>query len=499
MNKLLNFIERTGNKLPHPFFLFVCLSLLVIVVTAVMASFGVTAVNPKTEAVVSIKSLLSASGIQFIFTSMVDNFVKFPPLGIIVVAMFGIGLADRVGLLPVLIRSSVSKVPKPFLTLTVFMVGITGSIASDANYIILIPLVALIYHSLGRHPLAGAAAAYGAAGAGFDVSLLITTSDALLSGITTDAARLIEPDFYVSPLDNYYFSAVSVIMLSIIGTLLIDKVIEPRLNRTLKIDDDVQIEPPHELSDLEKKGMRRSLWAALIFIGLLLALVLPPSSPLRNPDGGLVPSPFLKGFVPILFGFFMTIGITYGKTVGRIKKNSDIPALMVDAVKELAVTLVLFFVISQFIAYFKWSNLGQYIAIQGSIFLETAEFTGYSMMVAFVFMSALMNVFMTSGSAQWSLMAPIFVPMLMLVDYHPAFTLAMFRIGDSSTNIISPMSPYFSVCLVYMQKYKKDLGIGSLMSIMFPIAVAFIISWTILLLIWVALGWQLGPGILPRL
>ncbi|WP_245586951.1 AbgT family transporter [Pelistega indica] len=253
MERFLNYIERVGNKLPHPFFLFVSLSIIVILATAVMAGFDISAVNPKTQKVVEIKSLLSTPGIQYIFTSMVENFVKFPPLGIIIVAMFGIGLADKVGLLPVLIQSSVSKVPKSFLTFTVFVVGITGSIASDANYIILIPLVALIYHSLGRHPLAGAAAAYGAAGAGFDVSLLITTSDALFSGITTEAARLIDPKFYVSPLDNYYFAVVSVIILAILGTLIIDKFIEPRLQKTLPIDADVKAEPAHQLSDLRKK------------------------------------------------------------------------------------------------------------------------------------------------------------------------------------------------------------------------------------------------------
>lgn len=499
MDKFLNFVERIGNRLPHPFFLFVSLSIIVIAVTAIMSSLGVSAVNPKTGAEVVIKSLLSTQGIQFIFTSMVTNFVKFPPLGVVIIAMFGIGLADKVGLLPVLIRTSVSKVPRSFLTFTVFIVGITGSIASDANYIILIPLVAMIYHSLGRHPIAGAAAAYGAAGAGFDVSLLVTTGDALFAGLTTEAARLVDPNFYVSPLDNYFFSVASVISLAIVGTLIVDKLIEPRLTRTLTIDPDITVEAPRDLTDLEKKGLRNTLWAMIIFIALILLIVLPSSSPLRNPQGGLVPSPFLKAFVPILFGFFMTLGITYGKTVGKITKLSDIPALMRDAVKEMASTLVLFFVISQFIAYFNWSSLGQYIAIQGSIFLEHTQFTGYSMMVAFILMSAALNIFMTSGSAQWSLMAPIFVPMLMLVDYHPAFTLAMFKIGDSTTNIISPMSPYFSVCLVCMQKYKKDLGIGSLMSIMLPISMGFLSIWILVLLAWVFLGLPLGPGIYPQL
>lgn len=496
MEKFLNGLERIGNKLPHPFILFIFLSILVALASALLASLGVTAINPKTQEVVVVKSLISGNGLVYILTSMVDNFISFPPLGLIIVVMFGIGLADKVGLMGTLIHYTVAKAPSSLLTFVVFIVGITGSIASDANYLILIPLVAMIYHSLGRHPLAGAAAAYGAAGAGYDVSLFITSGDATFSGLTTQAARLIDPNAYVSPLDNYYFGAASVILLAFVGTIIIDKVVEPRLQQTISIDKNFIKAPKiKEVTVQEKSAIKKAGIASLCFIVILILIVMPHDSPLRNNKGGLLPSPLLKSVVPILFFFFMVVGIVYGKAVGSIQRKKDIPIKMTEAVREMAPTLVLFFVIAQFIAYFKWTGLGALIAVEGSIFLEHTGFTGLPLVIAFIFMTAVLNIFMTSGSAQWSLMSPIFVPMLMMVGFDAAFVQAMFRIGDSTTNIISPMSPYFSVALVNMQRYKPDLGIGSLMAAMMPIAMGFLFFWTLFLLFWLWMGWPLGPGV----
>lgn len=496
MNSLLSMIERVGNKLPHPFILFIILSGLIIVVSALLATAGITAVNPKTGAEVAVRSLVSAQGLEFMLTSVVSNFVNFPPLGLILVVMFGIGLADRMGLLSTLMQVSVAKAPPALLTFCVFMAGICGSIASDANYLILIPLAAMIYHSVGRHPLAGAAAAYAAAGAGFDASLFITVGDALFSGISTEAARLVDPNAYVSPIDNYYFVACSVFVLALVGTLVVDKFVEPRLQRHLPLTDSpIEMPAPHSLSADEKRGLKRVGLVTLLYIGLVFLAVLPEASPLRNADGGLIPSPFLKSLVPLMFIYFVLIGITYGVTLGKIKSSQDIPHKMSEAARDLAPTLVLFFAIAQFIAYFKWSELGQFIAIEGSNILQSTGFTGLPLVVAFIILTAIMNVFMTSGSAQWALMAPVFVPMLMMVGFEPAFVQAMFRIGDSSTNIISPMSPYFSVALVYMQRYQPNLGLGSLMATMLPLSVAFLVAWTAFLMIWLMLGLDIGPGI----
>ncbi|WP_116475469.1 AbgT family transporter [Zobellella maritima] len=497
MQRILGSIERAGNKLPHPFILFVTLGIFIVLLSALLDAAGISAVNPKTNAVVTVKSLLSDEGIVFMLTSMVSNFVNFPPLGLILVVMFGIGLADKVGLMSSLMQVSVAKAPPAMLTLVVFLAGICGSVASDANYLILIPLAAMVFHSVGRHPLAGAAAAYAAAGAGYDASLFVTVGDALFSGITTEAARTLDPQAYISPLDNYYFVASSVLVLATVGTVIIDRFVEPYLNRTLPISGHKRMSGPVlvELNEGEKRGLKRVMWATLLYLGLVILVVLPETSPLRNPEGGLVPSPFLKSFVPILFGFFVIIGLTYGISVGKIRSSRDVPELMAESTKELATTLVLFFAIAQFIAYFKWSELGQFIAIEGSNILESTGFTGLPLVVSFILMTAVLNIFMTSGSAQWALMAPVFVPMLMLSDFNPAFVQAMFRIGDSTTNIISPMSPYFSVALVYMQRYVPNMGLGTLISTMLPLSIGFLICWTLFLLLWLTLGLPLGPGV----
>jgi len=496
MDKLLNGLERIGNKLPHPFILFIALAGLVAISSFFLSLFGVTAVNPQTKEVVEIKNLISGDGLQYALTSMVDNFVKFQPLGIIIVVMFGIGLADKVGLMGTLIHYTVAKAPNSLLTFVIFLVGITGSIASDANYLILIPLAAMIYHSLGRHPLAGAAAGYGAAGAGYDVSFLITATDAIFSGITTEAARLIDANAYVSPVDNYYFSAASVIVLAVVGTLIVDKVVEPRLKRTITIDN-TYISPPEikNITRAEKKGLKYAGIATIIFFSILIAIVYPDTSSLRNQEGGLLPSPLITSVVAILFLYFIMVGLVYGKAAGVIKSKEEIPERMAEAVKELAPTLVIFFVISQFIAYFKWTGLGELVAVNGSIFLQNTGFTGMPLAVAFIITAAIVNVFMTSGSAQWALMGPIFVPMLMMVGFEPAFIQALFRIGDSTTNIISPMSPYFAVALVNMQRYKPDMGIGTLMATMLPISMGFLFFWTLFLLLWSWTGLPIGPDI----
>ncbi len=496
-NRFLATIERVGNKLPHPFFLFVYLAIFIVFASATLNYFDFQTINPKTGILSPIRSLLSDDGIVYLFTNMVSNFVNFPPLGTIVVVMLGIGLTDKVGLLSKLMQQTVAKAPKHLLTFSVFLAGICGSIASDANYLILIPLVAMIFHSMGRNPIAGAAAAYAAAGAGYDASLFVTAGDAIFAGIATDAARIINPDAYVSPVDNYYFVVASVLLLSVVGTLIIDKIVEPRLNRLQPVSNMVISVPSMDISITpnEKSGLKLVGWFTVVYIGIIFLLIYPDSSAFRNSEGGLIPSPFMKSFVPFLFVYFILIGIIYGKKAGVIKKLEDIPDLMASSIKGLATTLVLFFSISQFIAYFKWTGIGNLIAFEGAGFLQSTGFTGYSLIVAFILVTAVMNIFMTSGSAQFALFAPIFIPMLMHLDINPAFTLAMFRIGDSATNIISPMSPYFSVALVYMQQYQPNLRIGTLMATMLPLAIGFLVCWTLFLLLWTSFDFPVGPGV----
>lgn len=491
MQKFFNSIERAGNKLPHPFILFLWLCLIVAVFSWFLASFGGTGVNPKTGAEVAVKSLISGEGAVFALTSIATNFINFPPLGIILVIMLAIGIADKTGLIAAFMQVSVIKAPRYLTTFMIFFVGMCSHVASDAAYIILIPLSAIIFQAMGRNPLVGAVTGYVAVGAGYDASILITPTDIILSGITTSAAHTIDPQAYISPLDNYYFVAASALLLSLTGAFIIERIVEPMAG---KYTGDVELKLT-EPDALEVKGLKRAGWATLIMIALVVAAVWPAGSPLRNEEGGLVPSPLLNSAVALFGIYFVVIGCIYGTTTGKIKTARDAVGYMSESVKELAPTLVLFFAISQFLAWFKWTNLGEWIAIGGSHLLDSSGFGGTPLLVAFIGLAAVMNVFITSGSAQWSLMAPIFIPMLMLVGFEPALVQASYRIADSATNIISPMSPYFAVCLAYLQRYQKDAGIGTLASMTIPVAMGFLIIWTLFLVLWMMMGWPIAPGV----
>ncbi len=493
MKTFLNFIERAGNKLPHPFILFWILALITILVSWGMSHLNLGLSNPKTGAAVVVRSLVSEDGLRFMLDGVVKNFIAFPPLGVIIVVMFGIGVADRVGLIGTLMQLTVVKAPPKLVTTAIVVSAICGSVAADATYLILVPLAGMIFKSLGRNPIAGAALAYAAAGAGFNANIFLMPTDVLLSSISTEAARTIDPTAYVSPLDNYYFVAVSTLMLVIVGVVVFHKLIEPRAN-TLQATHDVAVELP-EVGPTQIRGLKRAGVATVVFFGLVVAAVWSDTSPLRNPDGGLVPSPLLNAVVPLLFLWFLLVGIVYGRATGQIKTSGDVPKLIGEAAKDLAPVLVLFFAISQFLAYFRWTGLGEAIAVSGSGVLTESGFHGLPLVLAFVVLGALLSFFITSGSAQWALMAPVFVPMLMLVGFEPAFVQAAYRIGDSTTNILSPMSPYFALTLAFMQRYKPDMGIGSLAALMLPMSVCYFISWTALLLLWGWAGWPIGPGI----
>ncbi len=491
MQKLFNSIERAGNKLPHPFILFLWLCLVVAAFSWVLANFGGTGINPKTGEEVAVRSLLSGEGLVFALTSIANNFITFPPLGIILVIMLAIGVADKTGLIAAFMQVSVIKAPRYLTTFMIFFVGMCSHVASDAAYIILIPLSAMIFQAMGRNPLVGAVTGYVAVGAGYDASILITPTDIILSGITTSAAQTIDAQAYVSPIDNYYFIAVSAILLSLVGAFIIERIVEPMVG---KYTGDVELKLTQPDS-LEIKGLKRVGWASLIMLAVVVLAVLPESSPLRNAEGGLVPSPLLSSAVALFGIYFLLIGWIYGKTTGKIKNAQDAVGYMSDSIKDLAPTLVLFFAISQFLAWFKWTNLGAWIAVGGSHVLDSSGFGGTPLLVAFIALAAVMNIFITSGSAQWSLMAPIFIPMMMLIGFEPALVQAAFRIADSATNIISPMSPYFAVCLAYLQRYQKDAGIGTLASMTIPISLGFLIVWTLFLIFWMTMGWPIAPGV----
>lgn len=494
--RFLDGVERVGNKLPDPFILFIILSLIVIAISWVASMFNASVIHPGTGEELAIKNLASGEGIQFMLTSTLTNFTGFAPLGLVLVMMFGIGLAEKVGLLDHAIRKTILQSPPKLVTYTVVFVGIIGNIVSDASIVLIPPLAAYVFHKMGRHPLAGLAAGFAGAGAGFTANLFIAGTDVLLSGIATEAAQIMDANFVVTPVDNWYFNIVSVFLLTLVGGLITTRIIEPRLGNYQ--NGDIQIDDREELPDADK-GLRNAGIAGLIYIALIVLVIMLPNSPLRNEEGGLVPSPFISGIVPILLLFFVTMGCVYGITVGKIKSSKDISRYMAESVKELSGYIVLVFAIAQFIAYFNWSNLGIWIAVNGAEFLQDINFTGIGLIVAYSLFTALLDFIITSGSAKWALEAPIFIPMFMQLGYHPAFTQVAYRIADSSINVITPLSPYMIIILSFMKRYDKNAGIGSYISLMLPYAVGFLVTWIILLLVFYFTGMPIGPGITPHL
>ncbi|ABR46385.1 AbgT putative transporter [Alkaliphilus metalliredigens QYMF] len=502
--KFLDVIEVVGNKLPHPVTLFAIFSLAVVIISAMAAAAGTTVdfdrvdmATGETEltTVVAI-SLLTAEGIRRIFSEAVTNFTGFAPLGTVLVAMLGVGVAEGTGLVQAALRKLVLATPKKLITAVVIFAGIMSNVASDAGYVVLVPLGALIFLSFGRHPLAGLAAAFAGVSGGFSANLIVGTIDPLLGGISQQAAQMYSPGYTVDPTANWYFMIVSTFVITIIGTIITEKIVEPRLGAYTG-GEKASIE---KVSDHETKGLK---WAGISLLGLLLvmlALTLPANAVLRSDSGSLMSgSAFMAGLVPIIALFFLVPGIAYGMAAGTVKSDKDIAGFMGKAMSTMGGYLVLAFVASQFVAYFNWSNLGTILAVKGADVLQATGMTGIPMLIGFILVSGFINLFIGSASAKWAIMAPIFVPMLMRLGYSPEFTQIAYRIGDSTTNIISPLMSYFAVIIAFAQKYDKKTGIGTLISTMIPYSLVFLAAWIILFVAWFALGLPLGPGAYIRL
>lgn len=492
-NRLLNGIEKAGNKLPNPFMLFLYLTIIVMIASWIMSSMGLSVIHPAKGEELPIKNLLSGAGIEYILTNLLKNFTGFAPLGLVLVMMMGIGLTEKVGLFDYAIRRSIMRSPPALLTYSVAFVGVMGNIASDAAMLLIPPISAMVFYKVGRHPLAGLAVGYAASSAGFTANLFIVGTDALLSGITTQAAHIIDPKMEVSAAANWYFNIISVFMLTAVAGLITTKIIEPRLGKYQGEAVQVEVEADDPRAP---KALRNACIAGGLYLGILTLLILMPGSILRNPDFSLNPQPlFLKGIIPILFGFFLTVGVTYGVSVGKIKSSNDMVNYMSDSVRDLAGYIVLIFVISQFIGFFGWSNIGTWVAMNGAALLKNINFTGIELIIAYIIFTASLNFLITSGSAKWALEAPVFVPMFMALGYHPGFVQAAYRIADSSTNIITPLMPYMVIILTFIQKYDKKAGIGTLISLMLPYSLIFLACWIVLLLAFFYLGIPFGPGV----
>ncbi|WP_352336876.1 AbgT family transporter [Psychrobacter sp. 16-MNA-CIBAN-0192] len=507
MQSFLKGVEWLGNLLPHPVILFVWMSVFLLVLSAVLSFFGVSALDPRPvgttgrseDGIIHVVNLLNGEGLARIVENLVTNFTGFVPLGTVLVALLGVGIAERSGMISAALRGLVMNAPKKLVTLTIVFAGIMSNTAAELGYVVLIPLAAVIFHSLGRHPLAGLAAAFAGVSGGYSANLLLGTVDPLLSGITQEAARIIDPAYTVGAEANWYFMAVSTFLISGLGYFVTEKIVEPSLGEynPKDADDpsvlDNQIE---SLSSIEKKGLIWSGLSMLAFCLLLAWTIVPADGILRHAETGLVSgSPFLHGIVVFIFVFFAIPGYIYGKITGSMKNNQDVVDAMSHAMSSLSIYIVLVFFAAQFTAFFNWSNLGSIMAVSGATFLTDIGLTGPFLLVGFILICAVVNLMLGSASAQWAITAPIFVPMLMLTGYAPEMIQAAYRIGDSTTNIITPMMSYFGLIMAVAIRYKKDTGVGTLMAMMLPYSMAFLFGWVFLFWIWVfVLGLPVGPG-----
>lgn len=558
--RFLDFVEWLGNLLPHPVTLFALFAIGVVFLSGLADWLNWSAPDPRPEGaagrapdgIIEPVSLLNGDGLRMIIENMVTNFTSFAPLGVVLVALLGVGVAEHSGLISACIRGMVLKaaafkpgdkkkgfqfslfdsssallktldymllpirflghllmipfrpllnfmlIPKNLVTVAICFSAVISNTASEMGYVVLVPLAAVIFHSMGRHPLAGLACAFACVSGGYSANLLIGTIDPLLAGLTQEAAMLIDEDYTVHAAVNYYFMFISTFLITAVGTFVTLRIVEPKLG---EYDESMAME---DLSDegsmdpLTSKELRALAWtgvSVLVMFGILALTIVPEWGVLRNPDTGeILRSPFLNGIVALIFICFLIPGFIYGKLVGTMEDDRDVIEGMSSAMSTLGLYIVIVFFAAQFVAYFGWSNLGQIFAVKGAQFLQDVGMTGPIIFIGFILVSGSVNLMLGSASAQWAVTAPIFVPMLMLIGYSPEVIQAAYRIGDSVTNIITPMMSYFGLILAFANKYDKDLGIGTIIAMMLPYSIFFFIGWIIIFYVWVfGLGMPVGP------
>lgn len=505
-NRFLATVEWLGNLLPHPVTLFALFAVFIVLLSGVLGYFDIAVADPRPEGakgrapdgMIEVISLLNAEGLQRIMTGLVTNFTGFAPLGTVLVALLGVAVAEHSGLLSAIMRGLVVNASRRTVTVLVVFAGIISNTASELGYVVLIPLGAMIFHSLGRHPLAGLAAAFAGVSAGYSANLLLGTLDPLLSGITEAAAHIIAPDYVVGPEMNWYFMAVSTFVIAALGAFVTEKIVEPRLGKfdPKNASDDLGEPKIENLSAAEKRGLQAAGLTFLALAVLLSLTIIPENGILRHPETGEVAgSPFLRGIVAMIFITFALPGYAYGRAVGTMRNDRDVIDAMAKSMGTMRLYIVLVFFAAQFVAFFQWTNLGTVLAVKGAVMLQTLGLDGPEVFVLFIIMCAFVNLTIGSASAQWAATAPIFVPMLMLIGFAPETIQAAYRIGDSVTNIITPMMSYFGLILAIGERYQKNLGIGTLVAMMLPYSMIFFVGWTLLFYLWVfVFGMPVGPG-----
>ncbi|HSR52194.1 MAG TPA: AbgT family transporter [Acidobacteriota bacterium] len=494
MTRFLDTVEVLGNKLPDPSILFLIAMLVTWALSWLLAGVQFTEIDPRSGQPLEIINQLTGPALTGFLVNMVSSFMGFAPLGVVLLAMLGVGVAEHTGFIDAALKSMLDFTPEKLLTPMLILVAIVSHTAVDAGYVLVIPLGGVIFYVAGRHPLAGIGAAFAGVSGGFSANFIPSSIDVLLQGFTQSAAQIIDPAREVNPLCNWWFTAASSVLVILIGWYLTDRVVEPRLKH-VEVDGDEEEMPEMKTSTpAERRGLWAGLASMLAGIILLIVVSLPADSPFRDPQGslGTFAAPLMQSIVPLIFLFFLLPGIIYGYVAGTVKSHRDIIKGMTKAMDSMAYYIVMAFFASQFIAAFGNSNVGALISLKGASFLEALALPAPITITGIIGLSAFVNLVVGSASAKWALIGPIFVPMLMQLGFSPELTQAAYRVGDSTTNIITPLMPYFPLVVVYAQRYVKGTGIGTLLSMMIPYSVILLVSWTLFLLVFWALGIPLG-------
>lgn len=501
ITRALTKLGHMGNRLPDPLTMFFILSVLIVILSAIFSGISAEVVMRTGEVESkSIQSLLSTEGIRWMFTHAVDNFIHFRPLGPVLTVMIGIGIAERTGLITTGLQALVTSVPPSLITATIVFAGVMSSIVADAGYIVLTPLGALVFAGIKRHPLAGLAAAYAGVSGGYSANLIITSLDPMLAGLTEQAAQTLDPNYVVNAVSNWYFMVASVGLITVLGTLVTDYIVEPSLgdwdismaSKSLLIEGD-------DITGREQKAFVISMGVGAIILSIFVLLAISPASPLRDMtkvEEGFINSlsPFFLSIEILITILFIIPGLTYGYLTHQIKSDKNIATMGSETMASMGPYILLAFMAGQFVAYFNWTNIGPITAVKGAYILRDIGLDGVPLLLAFLLVSASMNMFVGSASAKWAFMAPVFIPMLMMMGFSPELAQASYRVGDSCTNIISPLMPYLPIIIVFAQRYDRRAGVGTLLSAMLPYSVVFLIGWAFMLVIWMVLGLPLGPG-----
>ena len=527
LGRMLDTIERVGNKVPHPAIIFIILIAGVIVLSQLLFWAGVSVTYDVAEPppvagevgypsgssvevpqislpedvdgyhiqqeTTAVKGLLTADGIRFMITSPVANFNNFGVVGIILVAMLGVGLAEESGLIGSIIRLLVRSSPRGLITFIIVLIGILSSVATDAGYLVLIPLAAAAFHSMGRHPLAGLAAGFAGVGAAFGVNILIAPIDGIMTEVANESIALVDPSRTIDVTANWFFAVVSTFFLAILITIMTEKVIEPRLG---PYTGDAVAEATDVVPDEERRGLKFALYGFLGALAVILLITLPPGAPLRNETTGAIfgDSPFMTGILVIISIFFGVAGYAYGKGAGTMTSSVEAINGVVKTYSGLAGLIFLLLIIAQFIAFFNYTNIATVLAVNLADWLEAAGLGAVPLIVGFVLVTALLDIIIPGVIPKWAIFAPIFIPLFLRLDIAPQLVLAAYRVGDSPFNVVTPLMAYFAVIVVFAQRYEKSAGVGTVVSLMIPYTVVLLVAWTAFLVVWFLLGIPLGPG-----